>query len=226
MKAMILAAGHGKRMRPLTNHLPKPLLKVAGRPLIVWHIEKLQQAGISDIVINMGWQGEKLPVALGDGSQWNVNIQYSDETETGALETAGGIHKALPLLTKNDNDTFIVVNGDIWCDYPFSHLRLKPDDKAHLILVNNPAHNPEGDFALHSHRVTRHGEIKYTFSGIGCYRRSLFSNMRPGKAALAPLLYQAIEENVVSGEYYNGDWQDIGTPERLAQLSHRLSDHP
>lgn len=219
MKAMILAAGHGKRMRPLTNHQPKPLLNVGGKPLIAWHIENLRKAGISEIVINMGWKGWMLPEALGDGSDWGVAIYYSDEQDTGPLETAGGIHKALPLLGP---EPFIVVNGDIWCDYSFDDLTLNSRDLGHLILVNNPEHNPEGDFSLKNSRVDCTSVPKFTFSGVGCYRPELFSSLSPGKAALAPLLRKAMSEKLVSGELHSGDWRDIGTPERLQALDQEL----
>ena len=222
-KAMILAAGHGKRMRPLTDHLPKPLLEVGGKPLIVWHIEKLKKAGITDITINIGWKGSKIPEVLDDGSQWNVQLHYSDEQGTGPLETAGGIHKALPLLTTEDNDPFIVVNGDVWCDYTFSSLQLAEKDLAHLILIKNPEHHPEGDFRLHDNRVYDVGKPSYTFSGIGCYRHKLFASLTEGKAALAPLLRAAMRDGKVSGEFYSGDWRDIGTPKRLEQLDSELS---
>ncbi len=223
MRAMILAAGHGKRMRPLTDHLPKPLLKVAGKPLIVWHIEHLKQAGIREIVINMGWKGWKLPETLGDGSRWGVCLQYSDEQQSGPLETAGGIRKALPLLGEAP---FIVVNGDIWCDYPFTRLRLADNDLAHLVLINNPEHHPAGDFGLCDTRVTLHSLPRYTFSGIGCYRAELFLNLSAEKMALAPLLQEAIQQHQASGEHYNGEWRDIGTPQRLQQLNNELTqDH-
>ncbi len=220
MRAMILAAGHGKRMRPLTDNLPKPLLKVAGKPLIVWHIENLRQAGVENIVINMGWKGWKLPEVLGDGSDYGVSLQYSDEQDTGPLETAGGIHHALPLL---GNEPFIVVNGDIWCDFNYSNLHLANDNLAHLVLIDNPEHNPDGDFCLRDSRVYDAGEPRFTFSGIGCYRPELFSSLPAGKAALAPLLRNAMSDKKVSGEYFSGEWRDIGTPERLQQLNNQLS---
>ncbi len=213
---MILAAGHGKRMRPLTNNLPKPLLEVAGKPLIVWHIENLIRAGIKDVTINMGWKGWKLPEILGDGSKWNINLHYSDEQETGPLETAGGIHHALPLLGK---DPFIVVNGDIWCDFNYSNLNVQDNDLAHLVLIDNPDHNPDGDFRLHQNRIFDTGGPRFTFSGIGCYRPELFSSLTAGKAALAPLLRSAMQNSKVSGESFSGDWRDIGTPERLQDLN-------
>ena len=219
MRAMILAAGHGKRMRPLTDHLPKPLLEVGGKPLIVWHIENLKHAGVQDIVINKGWKGFKLPRLLGDGSHWNVNLHYSDEQSTGPLETAGGIHHALPLL---GSEPFIVVNGDIWSHYPYENLKLAKNDLAHLVLVDNPEHNPTGDFSLKSNRAYDQGKPSLTFSGIGCYRRELFSSLKEEKAALAPLLRIAMQHKKVSGEYFSGDWQDIGTPKRLARLNQSL----
>jgi len=222
MKAMILAAGHGTRMRPLTNHTPKPLLKVGGKPLIIWHIENLKQAGFKDIIINIAWLGDQIPAALGDGSQFDVNLHYSDEQNEGALETAGGIVKALPLL---GDETFLVVNGDVWCDYLYSTQNpLKDSDQAHLILVNNPEHNLEGDFSLSKQRVDDedNSHDKHTFSGIGYYHPSLFNSLPTGKLALAPILRKAMQENKVSGELFEGDWLDIGTPERLEKLNLRL----
>jgi len=173
MKAMILAAGLGTRMRPLTDKTPKPLLKVGGIPLIVWHIERLAHDGYTDIVINIAHLGYQIPEALGDGSQWGVNITYSDEQEEGALESAGGIVKALPLL---GDGTFAVVNGDVWTDYDFQdHRRLADGILAHLVLVPNPEHNPQGDFALEDNKVV--DAKKYTFSGIGYYSPKLFEGV-------------------------------------------------
>lgn len=219
MKAMILAAGHGTRMRPLTDHTPKPLLMAGAKPLIVWHIEKLAQAGFTDIVINLAWLGWQIPEALGDGSRWSVRLHYSDEQHEGALETAGGIVKALPLL---GSEAFLVVNGDVWCDYPCLPYPLAEHDLAHLVLVNNPAHHPTGDFALQHGRVSSDGEPRYTFSGIGYYRPELFAALTYGKNPLAPLLRTAMQQGRVSGEWFGGDWRDIGTPERLATLDHDL----
>ena len=219
---MILAAGHGTRMRPLTDHTPKPLLKVGGKPLIIWHIENLKQAGFEDIIINIAWLGDQIPAALGDGSQFGVNLHYSDEQNEGALETAGGIVKALPLL---GNEPFLVVNGDVWCDYSYStQTPLKGNDQAHLILVNNPEHNPDGDFSLSKRRVDSkdNSHDKHTFSGIGYYHPDLFKNLPKGKLALAPVLHKAMQKNEVSGELFKGDWLDIGTPERLEKLNSRL----
>lgn len=220
MKAMILAAGLGKRMRPLTDHLPKPLLSVGGKPLIVWHIEKLAQSGFRDIVINMAWLGWKIPEMLGDGSQWGVRLHYSDEQQEGALETAGGIIKALSLL---GNEPFLVVNGDVWCDYPCPIFQLGNHDLAHLILVKNPEHNPKGDFALKEDRILSQGDNQLTFSGIGYYHPALFEALPYGKQALAPLLRTAMDKQKVSGQFFQGDWRDIGTPERLKQLDQLLT---
>ncbi len=221
MKAMILAAGHGTRMRPLTDHTPKPLLKLGGKPLIVWHIEKLKQAGFQDIVINIAWLGEQIPKALGNGSEFGVNLYYSDEQKDGALETAGGIIKALPLL---GGEPFLVVNGDVWCDYNYRNQSpLKEDNLAHLILVNNPPHNPKGDFALMPNKqVEVNGNIMFTYSGIGYYHPELFNTLPKGKLALAPILRKAMHKQQISGELFTGDWQDIGTPERLRSLDKKL----
>ena len=225
MKAMILAAGHGERMRPLTDHTPKPLLEVGGKPLIVWHIENLKEAGFEDIVINIAWLGDLIPAALGDGSKFGVNLHYSDEQQEGALETAGGIIKALPLL---GDENFLVVNGDVWCDFPYSNISpLEKDDLAHLVLVNNPEHNPTGDFALDNERVTEEVDVKggnkYTFSGIGYYHPDFFKNLEQGKRPLAPLLREKMREDKVSGEHFTADWRDIGTPERLLELDKEIS---
>lgn len=224
MKAMILAAGHGTRMRPLTDHTPKPLLKVGGKPLIIWHIEKLKQAGFQDIVINIAWLGEQIPKALGDGSKFGVNLYYSDEQKDGALETAGGLVKALPLL---GDEPFLVVNGDVWCDYNYSNQSpLKENNLAHIILVNNPPHNPKGDFALMPSKqveVDGSSNLMFTYSGIGYYHPELFNTLPKGKLALAPILRKAMHKQQVSGELFTGDWRDIGTPERLSELDADLS---
>jgi len=217
---MILAAGLGSRMRPLTDVTPKPLLKVGGIPLIVWHLEKLAHQGITDIVINIAHLGYQLPETLGDGSDWGVNIQYSDEQEEGGLESAGGIVKALPLLTDGNkyDDTFLVVNGDVFTDYNFQDNRHLADGVlAHLILVPNPEHNPKGDFSLDGNLVVDNKQ--YTFSGIGYYSPKLFEGVDYGKSALAPLLREAMKEGKVTGELYEGEWLDIGTPERLERLN-------
>ena len=220
MKAMILAAGLGTRMRPLTDHTPKPLLQAGGKPLIVWQLEKLAAAGFKDIIINIAWLGWQIPEVLGDGAQWGINLHYSDEQAETALETAGGIIKALPLL---GDEPFLVVNGDIWCDYACLPQRLASQTLAHLILVNNPEHHPHGDFALEAGRALNNGTSKLTFSGIGYYHPVLFADLEYGKRALGPVLRAAMEQHLVSAEHYQGTWLDIGTPERLAQLDQRLS---
>jgi MurNAc alpha-1-phosphate uridylyltransferase len=223
MRAMILAAGRGERMRPLTDHTPKPLLQVGGKPLIVWHIERLVRAGITDLVINHAHLGAQIEQALGDGSPYGATIRYSDEGT--ALETAGGIAFALPLL---GDQPFIVVNGDIYCDYDFSRLpklamKMKQSqDTAHLVLIDNPAHHPNGDFGVQGARVTDLSP-KFTFSGIGLYRPSLFASITRGtKAPLAPLLRDQIALGKVSGEHYRGIWIDVGTPQRLDELDKQL----
>ncbi|WIM06898.1 MAG: nucleotidyltransferase family protein [Candidatus Nitricoxidivorans perseverans] len=219
MKAMILAAGRGERMRPLTDRTPKPLLPVAGKPLIVWHLERLARAGIRDVVINHAHLGDQIEALLDDGSAWGVSIRYSEEP-AGALETAGGIANALPLLANELGDEpFLVVNGDIWCDLDFAVLQtLAENDLAHLVLVPNPPHHPEGDFDFS-------GQGRLTFSGIGIYRPELFEDIGRGtKAKLAPLLRAALQAGRVSAERFDGRWEDVGTPERLAQLDRELRD--
>jgi MurNAc alpha-1-phosphate uridylyltransferase len=217
MKAMILAAGRGERMRPHTDHTPKPLLQAGGRPLIVHHIEALASAGFRELVINHAHLGEQIEAALGDGSRWGVRIRYSPETT--ALETGGGIFNALPLLGKAP---FLVVNGDVWTDYRFALPELASGILAHLVLVDNPVQHPDGDFALCSGRVANAGERRLTFSGIGVYHRQLFADCQPGAFKLAPLLRTACERGQVSGEHYRGVWMDIGTPERLQRLDGML----
>ncbi|WP_373002750.1 N-acetylmuramate alpha-1-phosphate uridylyltransferase MurU [Sulfurimonas sp.] len=216
MKAMILAAGRGERMRPLTDTLPKPLLEVRGKPLIVWHLQKLAQNGFRDIVINIAHLGYKIPEALGDGSKYGVNITYSDEQDEGALESAGGIVKALALL---GNEPFLVVNGDVFCDYDFDADFDLGENLAHLILVPNPEHNLDGDFGLNGTSVLNEDQIKYTFSGIGYYNPKLFSELEYGKSALAPLLREKIKNKKVTGELYKNMWHDIGTPQRLKDIN-------
>ena len=221
MHAMILAAGRGERMRPLTDTLPKPLLAVAGKPLIQWHIEKLAAAGIKDIVINHAWLGNLIEQTLGDGRQWGGHIRYSAETT--ALETAGGIATALPLL---GTDPFLVMNGDIWCDWePSQALEIASSlrhstQQAWLLLVPNPEHHPQGDFGLScASQVTSDTVPKLTFSGIGVYQPALFAHTPAHQPAkLAPLLREAITRRAVSGSLHRGAWIDVGTPERLNTL--------
>lgn len=218
MKAMILSAGRGERMRPLTDTLPKPLLEVQGKPLIVWHIEKLSACGFAEIIINIAHLGYKIKEFLGNGSKYGINIAYSDEQKEGALESAGGIIKALPLL---GNDTFLVVNGDIFCDYNFDGNFKLEGRLAHLILVPNPEHNPNGDFSLNGTSVLNDADIKYTFSGIAYYNPEFFKGFKPEKLALAPLLRSAIKQEKVSGELYKNKWYDIGTPQRLEKINRK-----
>ena len=221
MKAMILAAGRGERMRPLTDSTPKPLLEVGGKPLIVWHIEKLARAGFTELVINHAHLGGQIVAALGDGSRFGVSIRYSPEIE--ALETAGGIANAMPLL---GTDPFLVVNGDIFCDYDFSNLpRELGEFSAWLVLVDNPEHHPGGDFVLKQGKVLDEGECKLTFSGIGVYRPEMFAAIVCGaKARLAPLLREHMEAGRVGGEHHYGRWLDIGTPLRLQELDMELRE--
>lgn len=209
---MILAAGRGERLRPLTDTTPKPLLEVRGKPLIVHHLEALARAGFDEIVVNLSWLGEQIRARLGDGAGFGVSIAYSEEAQ--ALETAGGIRQALSLL----GERFVVVNGDVYCDYDFTRLRDR-DSLAHLVLVDNPDHNDAGDFSLEDSIVGNDGAPRYTFSGIAQYQRRFFVDLAPGKQALAPLLRAAAQRGRVSGELFRGEWVDIGTAERLARLN-------
>lgn len=233
MKAMILAAGRGERMRPLTDTCPKPLLHVGGQPLIAWHLQRLAMAGFRDIVINHAHLGTQIEAALGDGAAWGLKIRYSPEP-AGALETAGGIANALPLL---GDAPFLVINGDIFCDWDVARARglfannLAENDLAHLVLVDNPAHHPQGDFVLTGSRILSDGtdhraDNRFTFSGIGVYRPALFSTIPRGQPAkLAPLLRAAAAAHRVSGEHHPGRWTDVGTPQRLAELDAQLNEH-
>jgi len=216
VKAMVLAAGRGERMRPLTLVRPKPLLEAGGTPLIVHHLRALASAGFSDIVVNLSWLGEQIRTALGDGSRHGVRLHYSDEGPE-PLETGGGIFRALPLLGAGP---FLVLNGDVWTDVDWAALRecLAPADLAHLVLVANPAHNPSGDFVLERGRIVETPGARFTFSGVGVYRAELFNGCSDGIFKLAPLLRAAARAGRVSGELHTGAWLDIGTPERLAQL--------
>ncbi|MGM0564069.1 MAG: N-acetylmuramate alpha-1-phosphate uridylyltransferase MurU [Pseudomonadota bacterium] len=218
--AIILAAGRGQRMAPLTDHCPKPLLTVADKALIEYHIEALVRAGVERIVINTAWLGEQIPATLGDGSRYGAKLLYSHEGE-GGLETAGGIIHALPLLGKSP---FIVINGDIWCDYPFETLALPKGRLGHLVLVDNPPQHPGGDFGLHEGEVQADpGQAPgLTFSGIGIYHPELFSSHPEGFLPLREILLPAMEQGKISGEHYRGEWRDIGTPERLEALRQSL----
>ena len=226
MKAFILAAGRGERMRPLTDHTPKPLLQAGGKPLIVWHLERLAAAGFKEIVINHAHLGSQIEVALGDGAQWGLHIQYSPEPP-GALETAGGIAAALPLL---GDQPFLVVNGDVYCDIDFgrfSGLTAEGTQTlAHLVMVPNPAHHNSGDFSLDGARVIyAHGEQTFTYSGIAVFAPAFFAEVKPGSIMkLRPLLDAAIAAGTLTGERHTGRWVDVGTPQRLAELDQELRD--
>ncbi len=221
MKAMILAAGRGERMRPLTDAIPKVLLEVRGKSLIVWLIEALARSGVREIVINHAHLGHMIEAALRDGRRFGVAIRYSREAE--ALETAGGVAQALPLL---GDGPFLVVNGDLFCDFDFSRLveTALEQNLAHLVLVANPPHHPQGDFALNGAQVAESGRSKLTFSGIGLYRPELFSSIKPGsKGQIASLLRAAMARGRVSGEMHGGIWHDVGTPARLSALNERAA---
>ena len=221
MKAMILAAGRGERMRPLTDHTPKPLLVAGGKPLIIWHIERLAAAGLRELVINHAHLGEQIEATLGDGSHFGVRIDYSPEPP-GALETAGGITQALPLL---GDDAFLVVNGDIWCDWDFTRAHALTDRIAHLVMKDNPAHHVGGDFRLDGeHLRLADGGATLTYCGIAVFRPEFFAAVPRGAVMkLRPLLDAAIPRGIVTGERHTGRWVDVGTPERLADLDRELS---
>ena len=226
MKALILAAGLGERMRPLTDTTPKPLLRVGGKPLVEWHLEKLAALGIRDVVINTSWLAQQFPAALGDGARWHLRIQYAFEGGT-PLETGGGMWNALPLLGEAP---FLLVNGDVWTDYDFARLPQEPQGLAHLVLVDRPAQASHGDFALDADGCVRaDGEHKLTYAGIGVYRPQLLegwqaeipapamANGKP-KFPLAPVLRAHMASGAITGEHHRGRWTDVGTPERLQRL--------
>jgi len=219
MRAMILAAGRGERMRPLTDSIPKPLLEVNGKPLIQYHVESLVRSGMTSIVINYARFGAQIEHFLGEGARFGAEIIYSAEGDL-PLETGGGIFKALKLL---GTDPFVVVNADIWTDFPFHTLPSQSKYLAHLVLVPNPPHNLTGDFSLMGTQAEVSGTPLYTFSGIAVYRPELFAGCKRGAFSLAPLLRNAATRQQVTGELYNGDWLDIGTPERLKDLRKKLS---
>ncbi|MFK0574048.1 N-acetylmuramate alpha-1-phosphate uridylyltransferase MurU [Endozoicomonas sp.] len=224
MKAMILAAGYGKRLRPITLSMPKPLVPVAGKPLITYHIERLAQAGFRELVINHGWLGEQIEQALGSGSNWGVNIQYSPEDEP--LETGGGIFKALPML---GDKPFIVMNGDVYTNVELGSLKLPEGMLAHLVMVDNPDFHPDGDFCLSDERLFEKDEIPegqtLTFSGVSVLSPRLFDGCQAGEPfALAPLLIHALKQGRVSGQYHDGFWTDVGSIVRLQALEHYLQD--
>ena len=217
MRAMLLAAGRGERMRPLTDATPKPLVRVGGRALIDWHLRALARAGVREVVINLSWLGAQLRAALGDGQAYNLRISYSEEGPV-PLETGGGIFRALPLL----GSPFLVVNGDIFTDIDFGALALESAADAHLVLIPNPPHHPRGDFGLEGGRLVQRDSERFTYSGVGLYRAEFFAGCEPGRFPLLPLLNRAIARGRVCGHVHHGEWCDVGTPERLAQLDARL----
>jgi len=230
MKALVFAAGLGERMRPLTDHTPKPLLAVGGKPLIAWHLEKLAALGVREVVINTSWLAPRFPEQLGDGSRWGLRIDYAFEGDT-PLETGGGMLNALPLL---GDAPFLLVNGDVWSDYDFARLPSEPRGLAHLVMVDPPAQAPGGDFALdEAGLLHRDGKRRLTYSGIGIYRpqllagwsdhvtATLVANGKP-RFGLAPILRAHMDDGQVSGEYHAGRWTDVGTPQRLAELDAQL----
>jgi MurNAc alpha-1-phosphate uridylyltransferase len=208
-------------MRPLTDHAPKPLLSLAGKPLIGYHLESLARAGIRDVVVNLSWLGEHIRAALGDGGAYGVRITYSDEGPA-ALETGGGVFKALPLL---GDDAFLVVSGDIWTDYPLGSLQLAPPDVAHFVLAPNPDFHRQGDFGLADGRVNDSAGQRHTYANIGVFRPEFFAACRPGRFPLGPLMFDWIRKGRVSGELYRGRWHNIGTPAQLAELEAELSPY-
>lgn len=232
MKALIFAAGLGERMRPLTERTPKPLLPVGGKPLVVWHLEKLAACGVRDVVINTSWLAEQFPLALGYGARWNLRVRYSHEGAT-PLETGGGMLHALPLL---GDEPFLLVNGDIWTDYDFARLPREPAGMAHLVMVDRPSHATHGDFALDAHGYVRpDGDDRLTYSGLGIYRPQLLQGWRdrvgdepgaslsPPRFKLAPILKALMPVDAITGEHHRGRWTDVGTPQRLADLEASLA---
>jgi N-acetyl-alpha-D-muramate 1-phosphate uridylyltransferase len=236
VRALVLAAGLGARMRPLTARTPKPLLRAGGIPLVEWHLRRLAAIGVRDVVINTSWLADQFPPALGDGARWGLRLHYSYEGTT-PLETGGGMLRALPLLGDADAP-FLAVNGDIWTDFDFASLPSSPAGDAHLVMVDNPVHNARGDFALDdAGRLHADGDGRCTFAGIGVYRPSLFDGWRaavgpcegaaltPPRFPLAPLLRAAMARGTATGQVHRGAWTDVGTLERLAELDARLSRH-
>jgi N-acetyl-alpha-D-muramate 1-phosphate uridylyltransferase len=215
LKAMLLAAGRGERLRPLTDQHPKPLLMVRGKALIIWHLEALARAGIREVIINLSWLGEQIRARLGNGEEWGLRIDYSEEGPE-PLETGGGIFRALPLLGPAP---FLLVNGDVFTGYDFRRLVPEPGCQAHLVMVPNPPHHPAGDFALEQGLLSLGGAPRYTYAGIGLYTPLLFEGCKDGKFPLLPLLNRAISAGQLRGELYSGPWVDVGSPERLAALN-------
>ena len=223
MKVMLLAAGRGERLRPLTDAVPKALVEAGGKPLIAWHLERLARAGFREAVINVSHLGSRIVERIGDGARFGLSVQYSRERER--LETAGGIANALPLLGR---EPFLLVNADVYCECDFARLRSVELGRllAHLVLVPNPPHRPAGDFSLAGGRVGDDPAPRYTYSGVAVMAPALVGPVTPGeKAALAPLLYDAARRGLLGGELYQGLWQDVGTVERLAELEKYLREH-
>jgi len=219
MRAMILAAGKGERLRPLTDACPKPLLKVQGKAIIEHILESLQACGVTDVVINVSYLAEQIQKTLSDGSKWDLKIHYSIEQQ--ALESGGGIFNALPILGQ---EPFILINGDIWTDYRFSDLPKQPDGLGHLVLVPNPSHNDKGDFSLSKGKICASSQsVSYTYSGIAVLRPKLFAHYKKGAFPLAPLFFSAISRNLLHGELYQGSWTDVGTLERLQSVEKALA---
>ena len=218
MRAMLLAAGRGERMRPITDSTPKPLVRVGGRPLIAWHLAALARAGIREVVINLSWLGAQVRATLGDGRDYGVSITYSEEGPV-PLETGGGIFRAVPLLGPGP---FLVVNADIWTDIDFAALALEAHAHARLLLIPNPPHHPRGDFGLEGDLVVTRDTDRHTYTGVGMYRPEFFAGCTPGRFPLLPLLNRAIAAGVVRGQVHRGEWCDVGTVERLASLDARL----
>ena len=219
---MVLAAGRGERLRPLTDHTPKPMLLVRGKPLIAWHLEALARAGVREVVINLSWLGDSIREGIGDGARYGLQVQYSQEPP-GALEVGGGIAAALPLLGAAP---FLVVNGDTFTDLEFTRLSIDPAALAHLMLVPNPEHHTRGDFVLNGRAVSDGPGPRLTYSGIGIFRPQLFANHPPGRFPLLPLLRSAIAAGRLTGERYDGRWTDVGTVQRLTMLNEAKADQP
>lgn len=235
MRALVFAAGLGERMRPLTDATPKPLLVAGGKPLIAWHLERLAALGVRDVVVNTSWLAAQFPQALGDGGRWGLRLHFVHEGAT-PLETGGGMHNALPWLLADGDAPFLAINGDVWCDFDLAALPREPEGDAHLVLVDNPEHHPQGDFVLDAGGLVRaEGEPKLTFAGIGVYRARLLDHWRevigdrvgadeaPPRFPIAPLLRAAMARDAVTGTHHTGRWTDVGTPERLAHLDAELS---
>jgi MurNAc alpha-1-phosphate uridylyltransferase len=222
MKAMVLAAGRGERMRPLTDATPKPLLEVGGQPLIAYHLRALSRAGVRDIVINLSWLGSQIRERLGSGAGYGLSIEYSEEGPV-PLETGGGIFRALPLLGAAP---FLVVNADVWTDFDFRGFQLDAAADARLLLARNPPHHPQGDFGLDGDHVVERASERFTYCGIGLYSPELFAGCSAGRFALLPLLKRAIAARRLRGQVHQGEWLDIGSPERLAELDARLKRAP